>query len=189
LIRGGSDEYGIIRASLKTKKGSIVLRIAIGAGIIAMLVGVWWPVYRLEVLSEGRVDAFLSLPVSSGDRFSIRFFHSYDRAFFQENYEIKDRSEILLRDMTFQSHLNGGGFAYPHFRLRPDGVGELRDINETRERIQFMMGSRDLADHKLIFNDKTFHLSEGIEPFEIVEIRLKKRMVLWDVFEKVTSLL
>ena len=173
--------------TLKTKKGSILLRIAIGVVIIAMLVGGLWPVYRLEVSSEGRPDAFLSLPVSSGDRFSIRFFHSYDRAFFQENYEIEPRAQILLRDMTFQSHLNGGGFAYPNFHLRADGVGELRDINEARKKIQFMMGSRDLANHKLIFKGKTFHLSDGIEPFEIVEIKLKKRMVLWDLFEKITS--
>lgn len=155
--------------------------------LIGVLSWALWPVYRLEVASEGRPDALLSIPVSSGDRFSIRFLHSYDRAFFQENYEIEPGAQIVLRDMTFQSHLNGGGFAYPNFHLRADGVGELRDIHEAREKIQFMMGSRDLANHALIFKGKTFHLSEGIEPFEIVEIRLKKRTVLWDLFEKVTS--
>jgi len=173
--------------TLKTEKGSIFLKIAIGVGIISMLVGALWPVYRLEVSSEDRPDAFLSIPVSSGDRFSIRFLHSYDRAFFQENYSIGSGSQMLLRDMTFKSHLNGGGFAYPNFHLRADGVGELRDINEARKKIHFMMGSRDLANHKLIFKGKTFHLSDGIEPFEIVEIKLKKRMVLWDLLEKVTS--
>ncbi|MBM4276322.1 MAG: DUF1850 domain-containing protein [Deltaproteobacteria bacterium] len=165
----------------------VISKIAVVVSLIGLLFWALWPAYRLEVSSEGRPDAFLSLPVSSGDRFSIRFLHSYDRAFLQENYEIEHRAKIVLRDMTFQSHLNGGGFAYPNFHLRADGVGELRDINEARKKIQFMMGSRDLANHKLIFKGETFHLSDGIEPFEIVEIKLKKRMVLWDLFEKVTS--
>lgn len=165
----------------------MISKIAVVVSLIGLLLWVLWPAYRLEVSSEGRPDAFLSLPVSSGDQFSIRFFHSYDRAFFQENYSVGSGSRILLRDMTFKSHLNGGGFAYPNFHLRPDGVGELREINEAREMIQFMMGSRDMANHKLIFKGETFHLSDGIEPFEIVEIKLKKRMVLWDLFEKITS--
>lgn len=164
-----------------------ILWIVLGMTVFGGCLGALWPVFRLEVSCEGRPDAFLSLPVSSGDRFSIRFLHSYDRAFFQENYSIGSGSQMLLRDMTFKSHLNGGGFAYPNFHLRPDGVGELRDIHEARKKIQFMMGSRDLANHELIFKGKTFHLSEGIEPFEIVEIKLKKRTILWDLFEKVTS--
>jgi len=171
----------------KVSRAAFILWIVLGTSVFVGCLGMLSPAYRLEVSSEGKPDAFLSLPVFPGDKFSIRFFHSYDRAFFQENYEIEHGSQILLRDMTFQSHLNGSGFAYSNFHLRPDGVGELRDINETREKVQFMMGSRDLADHKLIFKGKTFHLSDGIESFEIVEIKLKKRMVLWDVFEKVTS--
>src|SRR4030042_3602096 len=160
----------------------VISKIAVVVSLIGVLSWVLWPVYRLEVSSEGRPNAFLSLPVSSGDRFSIRFFPSYDRAFFQENYEIEPRAQILLRDMTFQSHLNGGGFAYPNFHLRADGVGELRDINEARKKIKFMRGSRALPNHKLIFKGETFHLSDGIEPFEIVEIQLKKTMVLWGLF-------
>lgn len=172
---------------MKSKKEFIFIRISIGVGIIAMLVCALRPVYRLEVSTEGGSKAFLSLPVSSRDRFSIRFLHSYDRAFFQENYSVDSSCRIVLQNMSFKSHLNGGGFAYPNFYLRPDGVGELREIEEVREKLQFMMGSKDLANHQLIFKGKTFHLSDGIEPFEIVEIKLKKRMILWDLFEKITS--
>jgi hypothetical protein len=171
----------------KTRCNFVLLWIAIAVGLIGVLSLALRPVSWLEVSCEGRPDAFLSFPVSPGDRFSVRFLHSYDRAFFQENYSIGSDSKILLRDMTFKSHLNGGGFAYPDFHLRPDGVGELRKINEAREKLQFMMGSKDLANHELIFKDKTFHLSDGIEPFEIVEIKLKKRMAVWNLFEKITS--
>lgn len=166
---------------------NLCIRMVVGVILIGVLCCALWPVYRLEVSSESRPSAFLSFPVSSGDRFSIRFLHSYDRAFFQENYAVGSGPQIVLRDMTFTSHLNGGGFAYPNFNLRPDGVGELREINEIKEKIQFMMGSRDLANHELIIRDKTVHLSNGIEPFEIVEIKLKKRMALWELFEKLTS--
>jgi len=165
-----------------------MLWIVLGVTVFVVCLTPFWPAYRLEVSSEGRPDAFLSFPVSPGDQFSIRFLHSYDRAFFQENYSVDSDSKILLRDMTFKSHLNGGGFAYPNFHLRADGVGELRDIHETREKVQFMMGSRDLANHELIFKGKTFHLSDGIEPFEIVEITLRKKIVLWELLKKFTSL-
>jgi len=171
------------------KKGYNFLRIAIGFILLGILVWAFWPLYQLEVSSLGRTKAPLSFPISSGDRFSIRFLHSYDRAFFQENYQISSHPQILLRDMAFKSHLNGSGFAYPHFHLRPDGVGELREINEIREKVQFMMGSRDLADHTLIIKGRTLRLSEWIEPFDIVEIRLKKRILLWDIFAKIMSLL
>jgi hypothetical protein len=170
----------------KIRPNPVTLWIAVGVGLIVAISLIVRPVYRLEVSCEGRPEALLSLPVSAGDRFSVRFLHSYDRAFFQENYSISSDSKILLRNMTFKSHLNGGGFAYSNFHLRPDGVGELREIDEVHEKIRFMMGSKDLADHQLIFKEKTFHLSDGVEPFEIVEIKLKKRMVLWGVLEKIT---
>lgn len=171
----------------KIKANHVILWIVLTVGLAGILFWALWPVYRLEVSCEGRRKAFLSLPISEGERFSIRFLHSYDRAFFQENYSISSDSKILLRNMTFTSHLNGGGFAYSNFHLRPDGVGELREIDEVRETVRFMMGSKDLANHQLIVKGNTFHLSDGIEPFEIVEIKLKKRMVLWDLFEKITS--
>ncbi len=168
---------------------AFILWIVFGTTAFAGCLGALWPVCRLEVSCEGRPHAFLSFRVFSGDRFSIRFLHSYDKAFFQENYEVGSNTEIILRDMFFKSHLNGGGFAYSNFHLRADGVGELRDIHEKRAKVQFMMGSKDLANHQLILKDRIFCLSDRIEPFEIVEIKLKKRMVLWDLFEKVTSLL
>lgn len=172
---------------MKTKKGSSFLKFTTALGFLAMLIMGLQPVYRLDVSSEGRFPPFLSFPVSSGDRFSIRFLHSYDRAFFQENYSVSSDAKILLHDLTFKSHLNGGGFAYPNFHLRSDGVGELREIHEAREKIQFMMGSKDLADHQLLFKGKTYRLSDRIKPFEIVEIRLEKRIVLWDLFVRITS--
>lgn len=169
---------------MRAQRGSTLLRVGIGIALIVVSTWAFWPAYRLEVSCSSGTKIPISFPVSKGDGFSIWFLHSYDRAFFQENYEIDSRFQILLRNMTFKSHLNGSGFAYPHFNLRSDGVGELKDIDEIMQKVQFMMGSKDLADHALIFKGKTYHLSDWIEPFDIVEIRVKKRILRWDIFGK-----
>jgi len=152
-----------------------------GIAMVAVLLWAFWPAYRLEVSSLGRSKAPLSLPISSGDRFSIWFLHSYDRAFFQENYEIDSHHQILLRDMTFKSHLNGGGFAYPHFHLRPDGVGELKEIDEPREKVEFMMGSKDLANHTLLWREERIELSHLFRFGEIILIRVVKKNRLKEI--------
>jgi len=143
-----------------------------------VLLWAFWPEYRLEVSSLRRPKAPLSFPVSSGDRFSIWFLHSYDRAFFQENYEIDSNHRILLKDMAFKSHLNGAGFAYPNFHLRSDGVGELKEINEQRERVEFMMGSKDLANHTLFWKEEKVRLSSFFQFGEIIQIRVTKKFKL-----------
>ena len=143
-----------------------------------VLLWAFWPAYRLEVSSLGRSEAPLSFSISSGDRFSIWFFHSYDRAFFQENYEIDSNHQILLMDMTFKSHLNGAGFTYPKFHLRSDGVGELKEINEKRERVEFMMGSKDLANHTLLWKGKRIELAYFFQSGEIIQVRVVKNIRL-----------
>ena len=80
--------------------------------------------------------------------------------------------------MTFKSHLNGGGFAYPHFHLRPDGVGELKEINERRNRVEFMMGSKDLANHTLFWRERRIELAQFFQTGEIIQIQVVKKMRL-----------
>jgi len=149
-----------------------------GVAIAVVLLWAFWPAYRLEVSSLGRSKAPLSLPISSGDRFSIWFLHSYDRAFFQENYEIDSHHQIILRDMAFKSHLNGAGFTYPKFHLRSDGVGELKEINERKSRVEFMMGSKDLANHTLFFRGKRIELAYFFQSGEIIQIQVVKKVRL-----------
>jgi hypothetical protein len=166
----------------RTQRGLIFSGFAMA---VVVLLWALWPAYRLEVSSLGRPKAPLFLPVSTGVRFSIWFLHSYDRAFFQENYEIGSRHQIILRDMSFKSHLNGGGFAYPHFHLRPDGVGELKEINESREAVEFMMGSKDLANHTLLWKEKRIELSRFFQFGEIVQIRVTRKINLMNLLQAV----
>lgn len=166
------------------KKGRIAKGVFIGVGLLGFLIIALWPVYHLEVKSLSRPEAPLHFPLSSGDRFSIWFLHSYDRAFFQENYQIDAHHRIVLKDMTFQSHLNGAGFSYPNFYLRADGVGELREINEQREQVAFMMGSKDLANHTLLWKGEKIELSNFFQAGEIITLRVVERTAwkkLWQV--------
>ena len=81
-------------------------------------------------------------------------------------------------DMTFKSHLNGAGFTYPKFHLRSDGVGELKEINEKRERVEFMMGSKDLANHTLLWRGKRIELAYFFQSGEIIQVRVVKKIRL-----------
>jgi hypothetical protein len=168
---------------VKVRKRNAFVWIGLAFLIATGLAWAFWPAYCLEVSSPDRGEALLSLPASPGDRFSVWFMHSYDLAFFQENYQIDSHYQILLRDMTFKSDLNGAGFVYPHFFLRKDGVGELRDIDELRDPVEFMMGSKDLANHTLLWKGKRIELSEFFEAGDIINIRVVKRKRLTKLIE------
>ena len=113
-----------------------------------------------------------STPVRVGEPFTLWFLHSYDRAFFAEHYKVLGPGRILLTHMTFKSNLNGEGFEYGNFHLRADGVGELRDINEMRREVHFMIGSPDLANHTLILGGKRIPLLRFTEPQTLVSLRV-----------------
>ncbi|BEQ16104.1 DUF1850 domain-containing protein [Desulfoferula mesophila] len=123
-------------------------------------------VLNLVETDTGRVA--LSLPIEPGEEFTVWFLHSYDRAFFAEHYRALGPGRILLTHMTFKSNLNGEGFEYHDFHLRPDGVGELRNINEPRQEVHFMMGSPDMADHTLILRGKRIRLVNYVAPRTLV---------------------
>ncbi|MBU1276956.1 MAG: DUF1850 domain-containing protein [Proteobacteria bacterium] len=127
-------------------------------------------VLNLVETDTGRVA--LSVPVSPGEAFTVWFLHSYDRAFFAEHYRALAPGSILLTNMTFKSNLNGGGFEYHDFYLHPDGVGELRNINEPREEVHFMMGSPDMANHTLILRGERIRLVNYVSPGTLVSFRV-----------------
>lgn len=125
---------------------------------------------NLVETDTGRV--ILSRPVAAGEPFTLWFLHSYDRAFFAEHYRALGPSRILLVNMTFKSNLNGEGFEYHDFRLHPDGVGELANINEHRDEVHFMMGSPDMANHTLILRDRRIPLARYVAPGTLISLRV-----------------
>jgi hypothetical protein len=126
----------------------------------------------LVVEAEESGQRFFCLPVSPDEEFQIEFLHSYDRFPFKELYRIEKDGKIRLFKMVFRSLLNGQGFAYPGAHIRPDGWGEINDIASVEDRVEFIMGAREHANHRLTLRGIEYTLSDVIPPGTIVVIRV-----------------
>jgi hypothetical protein len=129
---------------------------------------------NLVETETGRVA--YSVSIMPGEAFTLWFLHSYDRAFFAEHYRAEGPGRICLTHMSFKSNLNGGGFEYADFHLRKDGVGELRNINELRKEVIFMMGSPDMANHTLVFRETRTPLVDYAPTGTLVALHVVKAL-------------
>ncbi len=129
---------------------------------------------NLVVEAEQGGQRFLCLPVSPGEEFQIEFLHSYDRFPFKELYRIEKDGKIHLFKMVFRSMLNGEGFVYPGARIRQDGWGEINDIPSMSDRVEFIMGAREHANHRLTLRWIEYTLSDTISPGTVVVIRVQE---------------
>jgi hypothetical protein len=129
---------------------------------------------NLVVEAEQGGQRFLCLPVRPGEEFQIEFLHSYDRFPFKEFYRIEKGGKIRLFKMVFRSMLNGQSFVYPGARIRPDGWGEINDIASVNDRVEFIMGAREHANHRLTFRGIEYTLSDTISPGKVVVIRVQE---------------
>jgi hypothetical protein len=128
---------------------------------------------QLDVVKTLTGEVAFSVTIEAGEVFTVWFLHSYDRAFFAEHYKALGKGRIRLTHMTFKSNLNGGGFEYSDFHLRKDGVGELRNINKELDRVHFMQGSPDMANHTLILRGKRIPLVKYVEPGTLVDLKVR----------------
>lgn len=150
-------------------------RLLISAAVAAAvaLAGLWlasgepW----LEVRRCETAAPLLTLEMKPGAEFSLWFFHSYDRAFFEEHYRLGRNGRMVLTRMTFKSNLNGQGFDAGVYRPRPDGSAELTDINKDVPEILFRLGSPDLANHTLVIDDRRLRLLDYAEAGDMICIR------------------
>lgn len=172
-------QYGLTRPRLPSLRGGTVGRRFCGWCLCAFL----WLVFsatpafaqtalQLELVKTLTGEVAFTAPIKAGEPFTIWFLHSYDRVFFAEHYRVLGKGRIELTHMTFKSNLNGGGFEYTDFHLRKDGVGELRNINEQLDRVHFMQGSPDMANHTLILRGKRIRLVDYVEPGTLVDLEV-----------------
>jgi len=147
----------------------------LAAALMALgVLGVWLaaPQLRLEVVKCESGARLLSMPVESGVEFSVWFFHSYDRSYFEEHYRVRPAGHLLLSRMTFKSSLNGQGFEMGTYHPRPDGSAELSGINREIDEIVFRLGSPDLANHTLIIQGRRLRLLDYAEAGDLLCIHL-----------------
>jgi hypothetical protein len=145
---------------------------------VLVLVGLWLsaPEYRLSVSLYETGMPLVNLSARAGMDFSVRFHHSYDRAFFREHYRLGPQGRLVLTRMTFKSTLNGQGFAMGTYRSLPDGSAELAEIDRPLERIVFQLGSPDLANHTLILgHHREVRLLDYAQPGDLICIEAVAR--------------
>jgi len=127
----------------------------------------------LVVEAESGGKRYLCLPVSPGEVFQIEFLHSYDRFPFKEYYRVEGPGEIRLFRLVFRSILNGQGFVYPGVRIRPDGWGEIDGIEAYHPFVEFLMGAREHANHRLTLRGMEYSLADVIPPGTPVVVRVQ----------------
>jgi len=134
----------------------------------------WSAQLNLVVEAELGGQRFYCLPVSPGEIFQIEFLHSYDRFPFKELYRVEEHKKIRLFKMVFRSMLNGQGFVHPGVRIRTDGWGEIDNIASVNEKVEFIMGARQHANHRLTLRGVEYMLADAIEPGTLVVIRVQE---------------
>ncbi|MFH1057783.1 MAG: DUF1850 domain-containing protein [Pseudomonadota bacterium] len=126
----------------------------------------------LGVYADDEAAPCLSLPIHAGSRLTVTFFHSYDRADFNEHYLLRGPHDIRLTNMTFRSLLNGQGFERGRYVSHADGSAELADINQDLREIDFRLGSPDLANHRLIVDGRVIRLLDHMPAGTWVHLRV-----------------
>lgn len=98
------------------------------------------------------------------EEFVLEFLHSYDRFLVRENYKVLGPGKILFQGLVTRSMLNGQGFVAARAHTRPDGWLETVGGQAPRDGIEFIMGHRQHADHRILLHAQEHHLSEFIRP-------------------------
>jgi hypothetical protein len=143
---------------------------------IAFLALIFAPIVAWFASKEPCVDvrlcetekALVRIAAKPETEITLWFFHSYDRAFFEEHYLLKEDGSIVLTHMVFKSCLNGQGFEMGSYRSRLDGSAELVGINKNVSRIFFRLGSPDMANHTLFIGERRFRLLDYAEAGDMI---------------------
>ncbi len=119
-------------------------------------------------LKDGNL--YYAIPILPLDQFSIEFLHSYDRLSYRDDYQVRKDGKFLYVSAGGRSLLNGQGFFYQGFHWEDGGFWKISHINEIKNDITFIMGSRSDANHRLILKNKTIELSGKIPSGKLVKI-------------------
>lgn len=114
------------------------------------------------------------MDVKEGEEVVLEFTHSYERFPVLEQYRVEGPKRIRLVRILSRSMLNGQGFWPGRFGLRGDGWAEIEGGETHLERIEFIMGSSDLADHRLILRQRVLPLSGRVPPGTQVGLEVKE---------------
>ena len=129
---------------------------------------------HLLVKDQATDGVYWCMGVEEGEEVALEFVHSYERFPVREEYSIEGPKRIRLVRIVSRSMLNGQGFWSGKLELRAGGWAEIGAWKTLLERIEFIMGRPDLANHRLIVKGKTFSLSSKIVPGTQVAVEVQE---------------
>ena len=110
------------------------------------------------------------IPVEAGEKFTLRYIHSIDLLPVYEIFKVSE-GKLLLLEM--RGNIFGAGLGECQGDLVfEDGMQVVKNINLSLPELLLRIGG--IAEHVLVFNSKTFFLTDEFTPGELVIISVDK---------------
>ncbi len=164
---------------MRTSRGSIWIALVASTGALLFSIpmatgGSPLGPLRLLVKDQAKDGVYWCVDVEEGDGVVVEFVHSYERFPVREEYSIEGPRRTRLVRIVSRSMLNGQGFWSGKLELGQGGWAEVGGWETVLERIEFVMGSPDLANHRLILKQGVFSLSSKIVPGTQVAVEVQE---------------
>jgi hypothetical protein len=142
---------------------SILLVAVVGAAVV--------PAKSLEIVSRDSEAHLISLPITTGDTFTIRYLHSVARRPVNESFIIQ--ADGLLNLTSTKWDMNGAGLPYePEDTMiftMDKGMYILTNINHQFHEIVQAVGT--IAHHEILYQGRSLALEKVTQPGTAVRIR------------------
>lgn len=114
---------------------------------------------ELVITPVGAGDPLLVVPLKPGERFTLHYIHSVDRAPIWEEYNVGPEGDIYIEKQRFVMFGAGMGHWPGHGTLTSRGKYQvIEDIHKPLGKFVLRVGSRGV-DHTIIWRDRRLNLS------------------------------
>jgi hypothetical protein len=133
---------------------------AIAAALVPVLALWWWPSgVELIIAPRDSGDPILVLPLEPGERFTLHYVHSVDRAPVWEEHSVDRTGNIYVEEERFVMFGAGMGHWPGHGTLVSDGQHQvIKNIHKPVGEFVLRVGSSGV-DHAIIWRGKRVNLS------------------------------
>jgi len=158
--------------------GRLLIKVLVSAiGLVLLMAYLLWPVPSLT-LSEGWSGKIVYLQaIQPGQKFGLRFLHSYERGWVEETYKVKDGSSFVLTAHAFQIfNYDSRELTYPgEFHMDDDGFARVTGIEKYRE-VRFELLPVRVANtvpQFLITGDRVLSLPDMVPKGSLLVVQVK----------------
>jgi len=145
---------------MSTKSSAIIILCVLG--LVLLTAGLIPGGLELKVTLIKENKTILTLPLKSGERFTIHYYHSVENAPIWEEHSMDEKGNIYIEEERYEKFGAGMG--------KMPGVGQIvkRGIYETIENMHMPVGNFILrvgspgVDHTIIWRNKRYNLSNTI---------------------------